>query len=267
MGPLEVYRYERKYVVPERAAQAISQFVACYLPPDEHMEGVGPEGYRVCSLYLDTPDLGLYDQTRRGIKNRYKLRIRFYDELEESPAFLEVKKRTTETVHKLRAVVPKPAAEHYLRGGLLSDSDLLMNGDAGSRALSDFCACRERLHAEGVAFVDYRRVAYVSRSAERTRVTLDRHIVGHSYDVYCGLKPPMESSPAVSTGVVLELKYNGRAPRWMQDIVRTFNLERRSFPKYVYCVNALRIDPEHRVPGLRRGGRGVAELLARSARS
>ena len=56
----------------------------------------------------------LYRQSTTGIKNRYKLRIRFYDEAADSPAFLEIKKRTTETVHKLRAVVAKPAAERLL---------------------------------------------------------------------------------------------------------------------------------------------------------
>jgi hypothetical protein len=98
MGALEVYRYERKFVIPEPTALAVRRFVASYLVLDEHMAGEGPDGYRVCSLYLDTPDLALYRRTTEGIKNRYKLRIRFYDDARESPAFLEIKKRTTESL-------------------------------------------------------------------------------------------------------------------------------------------------------------------------
>jgi len=244
MGALEVYRYERKFVVAETTAVAIRRFVASYLVLDEHMAGEGPDGYRVCSLYLDTPHLGLYRQSRQGLKNRYKLRIRFYDEAAESPAYLEIKKRTTETIHKLRAVIPKPAAERLLRGGEIMTADLLSNGDTSLRALTEFSDCRERLHAEGSAFVDYRREAYVSGSAEACRVVFDRHIVGHPYYSGCGLAPPEEASPVAAKGVVLELKYNGRAPRWMHDLVTSFNLQRRSFPKYVYCVDALKIDPD-----------------------
>src|SRR5262245_55306910 len=119
MGVMEVYRYERKFVVSERTAAALRRFALTYLVADEHMAGAPPEGYHVCSLYLDTPNLGLYHQSSQGIKNRYKLRIRFYDNRPESPAFLEIKKRTTETVHKLRAITSKPAAEHLLAGGRL----------------------------------------------------------------------------------------------------------------------------------------------------
>ena len=77
MGLMEVYRYERKFLVTEQIASAIRGFVASYLSHDEHMAGTGSDGYRVCSLYLDSPSLGLYDQSCNGIKNRYKLRIRF----------------------------------------------------------------------------------------------------------------------------------------------------------------------------------------------
>ena len=138
MGAMEIFRYERKFVVTEPTAEAVRRFVSSYLVPDEHMAGAGPDGYRVCSLYLDTPHLSLYHQSRQGVKNRYKLRIRFYDDDADGPAFLEIKKRTTETVHKLRAVVPKPAAAQLLRGGRPSSTDLLSNGDASHRASQSF---------------------------------------------------------------------------------------------------------------------------------
>jgi hypothetical protein len=242
MPLVEIFRYERKYLVTPQVADAVQKFAACYLVPDEHMAGHDADGYRICSLYLDTPQLALYRQSTEGVKNRYKLRIRFYDELESSPAFLEIKRRATDTVHKLRATVSKPAAARLLRGGQLGHSDLLSGGDASHRALEEFCQACNRLNAIGVAFVNYRRAAYVSQSAESVRVTFDRQIVGHGYYPGCGLATPAEQSPPVTQGVVVELKYNGRAPRWMHDLVTTFGLQRLSFPKYVRCVDALQID-------------------------
>ena len=165
MGAFEVFRYERKYVVSESTALAIRRFVTSYLELDEHMNGNGPTGYRLFSLYFDSPQLALYRHSMEGLKNRYKLRIRFYDQAADSPAFLEIKKRTTDTIHKLRAAVSKRAAEKLLGGARLSSADLLSSGDASVRALAEFSDRRERLCAEGTAFVSYRREAYVSHAA------------------------------------------------------------------------------------------------------
>ncbi|HJQ80680.1 MAG TPA: polyphosphate polymerase domain-containing protein [Lacipirellulaceae bacterium] len=244
MGAAEIYRYERKFVVPEHAADSIRHFVESYLPLDEHMAPGEPFGYRVCSLYLDTPGYALYRQSIDGIKNRYKLRIRFYSNSPDSPAFLEIKQRKTETVHKLRAVVSKRAAERVLRGEWISPKELLSPSDTSARALAEFCECRDRLHAVGTAFISYRREAYVSRSAESVRVTFDRQIAGHPYHPDMGLTVPLDEAFVVVDGAVLELKYNGRAPRWMHDLITHFGLQRRSFPKYVFGVDALGIRPK-----------------------
>jgi hypothetical protein len=239
----EVFRFERKFVVTEAAADSIQQFVSAYLDFDEHMAGRELSGYRVCSLYLDTPDLAFYRQSKEGVKNRRKLRIRIYDDRPEGVAYLEIKRRTGETVHKLRATVRKSACQSMLRGEHLSPDDLQSMSEVGLRALDEFCDAKERYGADGVAYVDYLRVAYVSRTADNCRVTFDRQLVSRPYSPLDGLCPPPASNPVDMRGVVLELKYNGRAPRWMHDLVRTFNLQRCSFPKYVYCADALGVAP------------------------
>jgi hypothetical protein len=104
--------------------------------------------------------------------------------------------------------------------------------------MDEFRDCCRRLGARGIVFVDYRREAFVA-PAGSLRVTVDRHLVARAYDPKSGLRPAGDSLPPVSRGVVLELKYNGRAPRWMHDLVTNFNLQRTSFPKYVHCVGAL----------------------------
>jgi hypothetical protein len=195
----------------------------------------------VCSLYLDTPQLALYRQSVDGVKNRYKLRIRFYDDASDTPAFLEIKKRTTETVHKLRVMVAKSAVERLLAGRRPSAGELLSNSDTSYRALSEFCDCRDRLQADGVAFVDYRRAAFVSSAAERVRATFDRQLSGCTYRPGSGLALSEKRVPVPIKGVVFELKYNGGSSRWMHDLVSLFNLQRLSFPKYVRCVDAMKL--------------------------
>lgn len=243
MSALAIGRYERKYVVTEAMAAAVRQFVSAYMIPDPYMDPSKPLGYQVHSLYLDGPDLLLYRYTTQGVKNRCKLRIRFYDESESSPAFLEIKRRVSLTMYKQRATVSKRAAEGLLCGQLLGPGDLLSNGDDSIAALGEFCALHDRLSASGAAFVSYQREAYVLPHAEGARVTIDRDIVSRPYDPGAGLRLSAQGKAVSGNYAVLELKYMGRAPGWMKDLVRSFNLALGPYPKYVLSVDALRLAP------------------------
>lgn len=237
-------RCEHKYLIPEATACALRGFVAAYLTPDQHMPAGEPEGYHVHSLYLDSPALDLYRETTEGVKNRFKLRMRYYDESPLAPVFLEIKSRTTESIRKMRAVVSKSAAESLLNGNRLSPLDLLSVSDKASLAIEEFNQRVARLSAHGSAFVSYRREAYVSLEADGVRITFDRHIAGVPYDELYGLRMPASAAPVFPEQVVLEIKYSGQIPFWARDLIRDFGLQRISFPKYVHAVDALRRRPE-----------------------
>ncbi len=243
VGAPDVYRYERKYIVPDSVTGLIRQFITPYLTPDDHMRPDEPRGYQVFSLYLDTPQFTMYRQTAQGVRPRYKLRLRFYDTREESLALFEIKSRLADSIHKQRAGVAKSAVAKVLSGGRLSSADLLSPSEKSVRALAEFCERRDRLNAEGSAFVSYWREAYVSREPDNVRVTMDRQLTAHDGRQAQCLNLPEQETPAAAGKVVLELKNSGRAPVWMRDLVRTFQLQRVSFPKYVHCVEALQLVP------------------------
>ena len=87
-------RFEAKYVIGELQAEAITHYIKPFVEPDPH----APE-YPVTSLYLDSPDLALYQSSDMGEKNRFKLRVRSYDDAPRSPLFLEVKQRIDSFKH------------------------------------------------------------------------------------------------------------------------------------------------------------------------
>jgi len=243
VGAQDVFRYERKYIVSEAAADVIRQFIAPYLTPDEHMQPDELRGYQVHSLYFDTPQFSLYRQTAEGVRPRYKLRIRFYDMQDESLALFEIKSRTADSIHKQRAAVAKSAVARLLLGGRIFSSELLSPSEKSIRALAEFCERRDRLSADPTAFVSYWREAYVSREPDNVRVTIDRQLTARDGRFARSLKLPNEEVLAAPGKVVLELKNSGRAPAWMRDLVRTFQLQRVAFPKYVHCVDALQLVP------------------------
>ena len=84
---LQHQRLELKYIVPERVARSVRDYVCHHLSLDKFGEGQPDFSYPVHSLYLDSDRLTLYWHTINGNKNRYKLRLRYYDESDKTPVF------------------------------------------------------------------------------------------------------------------------------------------------------------------------------------
>lgn len=237
---LQASRREMKYIISEVAAQAIREMVVAHIDPDTYTTKAGRQGYYLTSLYVDSAPLSLYRQTRRGEKNRFKLRIRFYDHAPDAPAYLEIKRRQTEAILKERAAITKQAANRLLAGIWPSPDDLIEPSPKSIHALDTFCELTEKLNAHGVVFVGYRREAYMTPNSNRVRVTFDRELTAYRFEQCQGLRVNHEGYPVDMNGVILEFKFTDRFPGWMHEIVQLFGLQKRSVPKYVKCVNALR---------------------------
>ena len=239
---LQGSRFELKYIIDEELVRPLRDFARGYLEPDEHADPKRNWEYPIHSLYLDSPSFALCRATMHSKKNRFKLRIRFYDTSPEAPVFFEIKRRVAEVVLKQRAKVRRDAVPELLAGRWPSPShiaDVSGNGDYFG-ALQQFCALRDMTHAEGVVYVSYLREAYVTPHDNSVRVTFDRCINGTP----CSGKFDMDSLrfdrayPEIG-GVVLELKFTDRFPNWMHQMVQTFHLHRISMAKYVRCVETL----------------------------
>jgi len=104
MGPdrMQQQRFELKYLITEKVALRIRDFVSSYLEIDEYGASKPNLSYPVHSLYLDSNDLKTYHQTLNGTRNRFKLRLRFYDDRPETPIFFEIKRRVNNCIQKQR---------------------------------------------------------------------------------------------------------------------------------------------------------------------
>jgi hypothetical protein len=65
-------------------------FIQGYIEVDEYSACQPCLSYPTLSLYLDSDNLDTYWWTINGNKNRYKLRLRYYDEQPGSPVFFEI---------------------------------------------------------------------------------------------------------------------------------------------------------------------------------
>jgi len=130
MDNLQHQRLELKYLIREQTAQAVRDFVASYLTLDRYGVSQPDCSYTIHSLYLDSDDFTFYWQTINGNKNRYKLRVRYYDDRPSSPVFFEIKRRMNNAILKERGAVKREAAEALL-AGQLPEAAQLASDDPG----------------------------------------------------------------------------------------------------------------------------------------
>jgi len=257
-------RYELKYVVEEPKAAAIREFVRGYLQPSIYNRAGRVAGEPVISLYMDSADLALYRQGAAGLKNRIKLRIRYYDDDWDHPAFFEVKRRVNDVIIKQRAMVRREAVRQMLAGGspgpgYWPDGAHLLNGKDQRDGQKSFCHLCSTLYARGIIYVSYLREAWESPGG-LVRVTFDRQIRGSVYDgaerlamPTRGSRPDLPDFPA--QGVVVELKFTSGCPAWLSQMVQQFDLYRRSVSKYCACIEGMGLQP-----GLRTSRRPQEEI-------
>jgi hypothetical protein len=260
----QLQRFEMKYLISEATARAMRQFVRCHVVPDEFAAQSPDYSYAVHTLYLDSPDLCLYGATEGGDKNRFKLRVRFYDNGPDAEAFFEVKRRRNECISKLRAKVRRDAVEPLLAGEWPQLRHLARPDAKQLFALHEFCRLMRHLNAKPKSHVGYRREAWMSPGNNSLRLTFDRQVQCEP-QFGASLHAKVNDTSAVEpfeSQVIFELKFTSRMPTWCSELVRVFGLVRGGAAKYAAGVALL---GEHRL-----SSRGVglsAPVRSRSVES
>ena len=239
---LQRSRYELKYLITERRADQVREFARQYLAPDPYAKknAQGLPVYAIYSVYLDNPRQDLLNATVWGHKNRFKLRVRYYDENPLNPVYFEIKRRVNGAILKERAKVRREAAHRLLTGGVPHRDDL-QNPHAADQyaSLRRFLELQEKLSAKPEVIVAYDREAWLTPDGNSARLTFDRSVAGGPYNQAFTIQHGSDWVMPELGGVVLELKFTDRFPNWMRDMVQLFGLQRCSMAKYVKCAHML----------------------------
>jgi hypothetical protein len=244
---LQQQRFELKYLITEKLAAPIRDFVKGYLELDEYSLCHPDLSYPIHSLYLDSEELDTHHATINGTKNRFKLRLRYYDNRPETPVFFEVKARVDNCILKQRCGVRR-AAVPFLLAGQFPEREWLLSPEPRHRAaLERFLALTAQLQARPRLHNSYAREAWVSPEANSVRVTFDRNIQAEPWFHFrttCDQQRPVRVKPGV---VILELKFTTRFPDWFRLLVERFNLMQGSCAKYsegVLLIGEHRLRPQ-----------------------
>ena len=226
-------RYELKYRISESKARAIAKYVEDFIPADKYSKSQVDYEYPISSLYLDSHTLDLFNETIDKKVNRFKLRIRCYDDNIKSPCFFEIKRRFNSVIVKDRARVTRNDVPNIIQNGCYIPCE--MDRDC-EETLRQFQFYARMINSRPVVLVRYIRQAFEGSSSSRVRITFDRNL---SYK--------MVNSPELEVGgvgwqsvpmdfVVLEIKFSDNYPAWLSDLVKIFDLKQTSMSKYVSTV-------------------------------
>lgn len=222
-----------KYLISESTAAGITQYIKAYTCLDRHSEFKPNNAYMISSVYLDSEDMRLCRESLEGNKNRFKLRIRGYTDDMDYPRFFEIKRRVNTIIIKSRARVMYHSVNPLLSGSLVS----LPDHDTESENLRQFMLYMNSIHALPVVGIRYMRQAYEGIVDDRVRITLDREL---SYNVtrdalVKSTGPDWHYIP-MSNKVVLEIKFTGTYPAWIDRLVKYFGIRTQSVSKYASSI-------------------------------
>jgi len=126
---MQLQRWELKYLIPEELALTVREFVRSYLELDEYGAKRADLSYTIHNLYLDSDALAIYWGTINGDKNRYKLRLRFYEDNQHAPLFIEIKRRLNDAILRRLGVEEDQCARAVTRLGEHTTAQFVIKDD------------------------------------------------------------------------------------------------------------------------------------------
>ncbi|MBQ1236209.1 MAG: polyphosphate polymerase domain-containing protein [Oscillospiraceae bacterium] len=214
---LSFQRYEKKYMMTAGQYEALWAELSPRLRPDEYFSST------VCSLYYDTDDYSLIRHSIQKPVYKEKLRLRSYGiPNDDSPVFVELKKKFKGIVYKRRIELEKAQAESWLDGGPAPDDSQI------SREI-DWVLNRYELSPKIIICCD--REAWVDKENSELRFTFDKNI--RYREDQLDLSFGSQGRLLLEDGsVLMEIKMPETSPLWLAELLSRHKVFPAGLSKY-----------------------------------
>ena len=211
-------RYEIKYILDPGQCDYFKEAIKGHMKEDEF--GMTS----IASLYYDTTDHRLIADSIAKPPYKEKIRLRSYGlATDESPVFLELKRKAKGIVYKRRVEATIPKVEEFFNGG-----DEMCRGGQINHELEYFRDYYDRLIPS--CLVIYDRIAYFQPDGD-IRMTIDHDPRFREDDL--DLRVSMEGESLLPKGyAILEIKVQDAMPLWLCRILSEGKIYKTSFSKY-----------------------------------
>ncbi len=217
-------RIETKYLLDRRTYADFCVAVGERIKIDEYGDS------KILNIYFDNDT---YELVRRSMEKpayKEKLRLRTYGvPKDDTPSFIEIKKKYDGIVYKRRIELPYGEAFDYLTTGWKHDRkpECIIKTQIG-REIDYFL---KLYRPEPKFFIGYDRIATYSKEDPSLRLTFDRNL--RYRQIGCDLRKGDTGLLFEGDGkILMEIKAGGAYPLWLSDILDRLNIYPSSFSKY-----------------------------------
>lgn len=229
-------RFEKKYLVPNVALDALRARFIPFLRPDTFagIEKYGFPEYTVRSIYYDSPDKRSVDEKIAGVEERKKLRIRGYDKFNsDSQVFLEVKRKLGNRIYKNRSLLPYSEVPNFLLFGPTDEIAQNLKEKQHYEDAMRFMFLLKKNNMSPLNLIVYEREAYHGKFNADLRITLDKNIRSSIYPRLGELYSEDNLKYIWEDHFILEVKYfDPPMPGFVKTIVEDFKLQTQALSKY-----------------------------------
>lgn len=209
-------RYELKYHLNKEQVIFFKERILNHMKIDKYGLTI------ISSIYFDTPNYYLIRKSIEKPLFKEKIRLRSYGIADEnSPVFLEVKRKNEKIVYKRRIVTTETKAEKFFN----------QNEEFDSKQISrELLAFKENYGVlEPKYLIIYDRIAYYQDNSD-VRITLDMNPRYRVDDL--NLHTSTKGIPLLNDGeAILEVKVQNSVPLWLVDILTEGKIFKTSFSK------------------------------------
>ena len=212
-------RYEMKYILNPLQREYLIKKLEGHMKVDKY--GLTS----IESLYYDTPDYRLIRNSLEKPEFKEKMRLRSYGiASENSPVFLEIKRKAYGIVYKRRVQTLLPLVNRFFNG----ESDDICDGGQINREITAFRDYHRKLIP--TCLIIYDRVAYYQPDGD-LRLTVDQNPRYRTEEL--NLTSSLEGIPLLDEGYsILEIKVQQAMPLWLTQILSSGGIYKSSFSKY-----------------------------------
>ena len=215
------YRNELKYVVSSNDLFILDNRLKCLFKLDPTAKA---KMYNVRSVYFDSYDNKCFYENESGINERFKMRIRIYNNSIDDIK-LEIKYKKNGFSRKESCLINKELCEKILSGKKVEYKECI------NKVLRKLYIEQNTNCFIPKIIVEYDRVAYVDKIGNM-RITFDTNIrasnhLNSFFDKNIYARPILDNNMHI-----LEIKYDEILPNYVVKELELIHLKRTSFSKY-----------------------------------
>ena len=218
-------RRETKYVLSRTQYHALIKALGKNIEPDIYFRNTN------CSVYFDTPEYELVSLSLEKPIYKQKIRVRSYGvpKSDESPVFLEIKKKFDDIGNKRRVTMRLKDFYHFLQTDEL-------NGD-NPQIEREIKHVFHHYDLRPTMYIAYERYSYCSAEDPNFRLTFDFDV--RSRLDHLRLEDGDQGELYFKNGeIIMEAKSLGAFPMWFVRELSRLHIYPASFQKYGYIYQA-----------------------------